>query len=113
MRHTQNSTEDLVASVRQIASNSADQVIITKKLQTHANQILSSNQKTSEQLQKQTIQTKRLVDYAKGLLKAVQVFNLPGVAQAEIVKPEQNKANVESSEKHSDIVMSADQQKAS
>ena len=86
MRHTQNSTQDLVSSVRQIASSSADQVIITKKLQNHANQILDSNKETSEQLQKQTVQTKRLVEYAKGLLKAVQVFKLPGIA-AEIVKP--------------------------
>lgn len=88
MRQTQNSTEDLVASVRQIASSSADQVIITKKLQHHAGQILESNKKTSEQLQKQTIQTKRLVDYAKGLLKAVQVFKLPGIEDVtKIIKP--------------------------
>ena len=114
MRHTQNSTQDLVSSVRQIASSSADQVIITKKLQTHANQILDSNKETSEQLQKQTIQTKRLVEYAKGLLKAVQVFKLPGVAQAEIVKPAiQSKKTV--NESLPEIVMSTStsQQKAS
>ena len=113
MRHTQNSTEDLVASVRQIASNSADQVIITKKLQNHATQILDSNKKTSEQLQKQTIQTKRLVDYAKGLLKAVQVFKLPGVAKAEVVKAETIKKDVVSKEALPEIVMSTEQQKAS
>lgn len=116
MRHTQDSTEDLVESVRQIASNSADQVIITKKLQSHADQILNSNKKTSEQLQLQTVQTKRLVEYAKGLLKAVQVFKLPGVAQAKIVKPEKakaSKASVDSDEQLPEIVMSTNHQKAS
>ncbi len=112
MRQTQNSTEDLVASVKQIASSSADQLIITKTLQTHANQILDSNKETSEQLQKQTIQTKRLVEYAKGLLKAVQVFKLPGVAQAEIVKAEIKPKPV--SESLPEIVMSTTtQQKVS
>ncbi len=112
MRHTQNSTEDLVASVRQIASSSADQVIITKKLQNNANQILDSNKQTSEQLEKQTVQTKRLVEYAKGLLKAVQVFKLPGVATPEVIKHSKNeKAN--SAAKISEIVLSTDQKKAS
>lgn len=86
MRRTQNSTEDLVASVHQIANSSADQVRITKILQENTSQILVSNQKTSEQLQEQTTQTKRLVEYARGLLKAVQVFKLPGTTPAEIVK---------------------------
>lgn len=114
MRLTQDSTEDLVASVRQIATNSADQVIITKKLQNHANQILSSNKKTSEQLQKQTIQTKRLVDYAKGLLKAVQVFKLPGVVKAEVINNEAiNSNDAPKEEQAPEIVMSANQQKAS
>lgn len=86
MRRTQNSTEDLVASVHQIANSSADQVRITKILQENTSQILVSNQKTSEQLQEQTTQTKRLVEYARGLLKAVQVFKLPGTAPTEVVK---------------------------
>jgi methyl-accepting chemotaxis protein len=112
MRQTQNSTEDLVASVKQIASSSVDQLIITKKLQTHADQILDSNKETSAQLQKQTIQTKRLVEYAKGLLKAVQVFKLPGVAQAEIVKPAiKQKAVTESLPEI--VISTATQQKAS
>lgn len=115
MRHTQNSTEDLVASVRQIASSSADQVIITQKLQNHANQILSSNKKTSEQLQKQTVQTKRLVDYAKGLLKAVQVFKLTGVAETQVVKPNSNdaKSAIVKNDTLPEIIMSTTQKKAS
>ncbi|MCW8900542.1 MAG: methyl-accepting chemotaxis protein [Gammaproteobacteria bacterium] len=113
MRLTQDSTEGLVASVKQIATSSADQVIITKKLQSNASQILSSNQKTSEQLQKQTIQTKRLVEYAKGLLKAVQVFKLPGVAPAEVIKAEAVKSEIVVNEKLPEIIMSTTQQKAS
>ena len=113
MRLTQDSTEDLVASVRQIATKSADQVIITKKLQSHAGQILTSNKKTSEQLQLQTIQTKRLVDYARGLLKAVQVFKLPGVAQPEVIKSAPVKKEVVAKEALPEIVMSTTQQKAS
>ena len=110
MRHTQNSTEDLVASVRQIASSTANQVVITKKLQIEASQILESNKKTSTQLQEQTIQTKRLVDYAKGLLKAVQVFKLTGVttAPAQVIQPAKKEA-----EKTVNLVQSTEQKKAS
>jgi len=113
MRQTQNSTEDLVASVKQIASSSADQLIITKTLQTHANQILDSNKETSAQLQKQTIQTKRLVEYAKGLLKAVQVFKLPGVAQAQIVKPAIKQPKTVTESLPEIVISTATQQKAS
>lgn len=108
MRHTQNSTEDLVASVRQIAISSAKQVLITKKLQNDTVQILESNKQTSTQLKEQTIQTKRLVDYAKGLLKAVQVFKLPGVAPAEVVKPVNKTV-----ETHTEFVAPSEQKKAS
>ncbi len=109
MRHTQNSTQGLVESVLQIASSSSDQVIITKKLQVNADRILESNKKTSEQLNKQTIQTKRLVDYAKGLLKAVQVFKLPGaVENKETAKAE---APAKSNATIPEIVMSTEQHK--
>lgn len=115
MRHTQNSTKDLVASVRQIASSSSDQLVITKKLQVNANDILVSNQKTSEQLQKQTIQTKRLVDYAKGLLKAVQVFKLPGLIEKEVNKQRSISPDNKIKPKNvlPEIVMSGKQKKAS
>ena len=115
MRHTQNSTKDLVESVLQIASSSSDQVIITKKLQVNANRVLDSNQKTSEQLQKQTIQTKRLVEYAKGLLKAVQVFKLPGVAVKKPAKEIEinKKTTEETSPALPEIVMSTQHKKAS
>lgn len=111
MRLTQNSTEDLVASVRQIATSSADQVSITQKLKSNVSHILNSNEKTSEQLEKQTIQTKKLADYAKGLLNAVQVFKLPGLAEATSVKDHND--NVVVNKNLSEIVVSNDHKKAS
>ena len=113
MRHTQNSTKDLVASVRQIATSSSDQVVITKNLKVNANNILESNKKTSEQLQKQTIQTKRLVDYARGLLKAVQVFKLAGVVEKDKEHQSQPETKIKPSNMIPEIVMSAEQKKAS
>jgi len=78
MERTKDSTEELVASVRQIAKSSTDQARISNELQGRANQIKESTQKTSEQLLEQNVQTARLVEFAKSLLKAVQVFKLPG-----------------------------------
>ena len=112
MRHTQNSTQGLVESVLQIASSSSDQVVITKKLQVNADRILDSNKKTSEQLKKQTVQTKRLVDYAKGLLKAVQVFKLPGAAVKKEEAPQAAKvAEAKVDLTLPEIVMSTEQHK--
>ena len=62
-----------------IAKSSIDQARISNELQGRANQIKESTKKTSDQLQEQNIQTIRLVEFAKGLLKAVQVFKLPGI----------------------------------
>jgi len=79
MERTKDSTEELVDSVKQIAKSSIDQARISNELQGRANQIKESTKKTSDQLQEQNIQTIRLVEFAKGLLKAVQVFKLPGI----------------------------------
>lgn len=79
MERTKDSTEQLVDSVKQIAKSSIDQARISNELQGRANQIKQSTKKTSEQLQEQNIQTTRLVEFARGLLKAVQVFKLPGI----------------------------------
>lgn len=78
MERTKDSTEELVDSVRQIAKSSVDQARISNELQGRANQIKDSTKKTSEQLLEQNVQTTRLVEFAKSLLKAVQVFKLPG-----------------------------------
>jgi len=114
MRHTQNSTQGLVESVLQIASSSSDQVNITKKLQVNADRILDSNQKTSEQLKKQTVQTKRLVEYAKGLLKAVQVFKLTEtIVKKETIAEVENNIETKPSNVIPEIVMSTSHKKAS
>ncbi|NNF96757.1 MAG: methyl-accepting chemotaxis protein [Halobacteria archaeon] len=77
MERTKDSTEELVESVKEIARSSVDQARITNVLKGRAEQIKESTQKTSKQLQEQNVQTARLVEFAKGLLKAVQVFRLP------------------------------------
>ena len=53
------------------------------------------------------------MDYAKGLLKAVQVFKLPGVTQAEVVPAETAKTEAAAKEQIPEIVMSTKQKVAS
>jgi methyl-accepting chemotaxis protein len=77
MRKTRDSTENLVSSVREIASSSAEQVQMSNELQLRAQHIHESTRKTGEQLQQQSVITLRLVEYARSLVKAVQVFQLP------------------------------------
>lgn len=77
MRETRDTTSNLVDSVRQIASRSQDQARMSNKLQHHAQQMQDSSSKTRQQMQEQSQMTVKLVQYAKGLLKAVQVFELP------------------------------------
>ena len=77
MERTKDTTEELVESVKEIARSSVDQARITNVLKGRAEQIKESTQNTSKQLQEQSVQTARLVEFAKGLLKAVQVFKLP------------------------------------
>ena len=63
MRETQQSTSELVASVRQIAAGSQ----VRRKsvmLRDRTGQIEESTLKTSQQLEAQDIQTTRLLDYA-------------------------------------------------
>jgi methyl-accepting chemotaxis protein len=84
MKKTQESTATLVESVRQIAATSRDQVRLGHELQSRAVQIQQSTQKTSEQLHEQTNQTNRLVECARGLLNAVNVFSLPDMSQARV-----------------------------
>jgi methyl-accepting chemotaxis protein len=77
MLRTKNSTAHLVDSVRQIAKETASQILLSTELQGRAHSIQASTRKTREQMQEQTQHTKRLVQYSKGLLTAVQVFTLP------------------------------------
>lgn len=92
MRKTRDSTENLVSSVREIAKTSAQQAQLSNELQSRAEHIHDSAQKTGEQLHQQAIITTRLVDYARSLVKAVQVFRLPGPVQKKL--PETKKTEI-------------------
>jgi len=76
MRRTRDATAGLVEQVRQIASTSQDQAKITNELVQSAEGIRRSTQKTSEQLEVQTLHTNNLLEYAKSLLATVRVFKL-------------------------------------
>jgi hypothetical protein len=78
MRQTQQSTSELVASVRQIATESQAQAKMSNVLRDRANVIVESTLKTGEQLTAQGIQTSRLLDHASRLVHTVRVFKLPG-----------------------------------
>jgi len=77
MQTTQETTAELVQSVQQIAASSRRQAEITAELRARASQIQASTEETSQQLQEQTVQTNKLVDYARNLLTSVKVFKLP------------------------------------
>ncbi len=77
MKLTQETTTELGTAVQQIASRSQEQAHVSSELLNRAQQIQESTHQTRQQLQEQTVQTTNLVEYAKGLLKAVRVFRLP------------------------------------
>jgi methyl-accepting chemotaxis protein len=77
MQQTRDSTSRLVESVKLIAKDAEDQERLGIELQMHASSIQECTRKTHTQMQEQTQYSKRLVQFAKGLLTAVQVFTLP------------------------------------
>ncbi len=77
MQRTQETTAELVVTVRQIASRSQDQARVSSELVNRAEQIQASTQETSRQLLEQTVQTTNLVEYARNLLNSVRLFRLP------------------------------------
>ncbi len=82
MLQTQESTTRLVDSVKQIAKDAEDQMRLSVELQGHAQSIQESTRKTRSQMEEQTQYSKRLVQFAKGLVAAVQVFKLPQLPKA-------------------------------
>jgi methyl-accepting chemotaxis protein len=82
MKRTMDSTENLVHAVRQIAERSQKQAQVSNDLQGRYERIRESSQQTTVRLTEQTKQTRQLVQYAKRLLQAVQVFKLPGARSA-------------------------------
>lgn len=77
MQLTQQTTAELVASVKQIATTSETQALAGQDLLTRSDHIRQSSQKATAQLHEQASQTTNLMEYAKQLLAAVRVFKLP------------------------------------
>jgi methyl-accepting chemotaxis protein len=77
MKETQNTTANLVQVVEQIAMASRQQAQISNDLRERAETIQSSTQETGKQLEEQTEQTERLVEFSKQLIESVRVFKLP------------------------------------
>lgn len=74
MRRTQAETASLVADVRQIAAVSEEQARASSGLQARADVIREASAETARQLRAQSIETRRLVEYARSLVEEVQVF---------------------------------------
>ena len=77
MRDTEQSTNQLVRMVGEIATGSKAQADSSEALRVRANRIEKSTELTSAELQEQTSQTSRLLEYASNLVEAVKVFKLP------------------------------------
>ncbi len=77
MRRTQAETGSLVADVRQIAATSEEQARASSGLQARADVIREASAETARQLRAQSIETRRLVEYARSLVEEVQVFRTP------------------------------------
>lgn len=77
MKETQDTTANLVQVVEQIAMASRQQATISNELRERAQSIQQSTQETAKQLEEQTVQTDRLVDYSKQLIESIRVFKLP------------------------------------
>jgi len=77
MQLTQQTTAELVASVRQIATNSTEQAKAGQELLERAETLKQSSQRASNLLHEQSDNTNSLVEYAKQLLATVRVFKLP------------------------------------
>jgi twitching motility protein PilJ len=77
MRETQQTTAELVDSVRRIAEGSQNQAEVNNALRNRAAQIVESTFRTNRQLEEQGVQTSKLRDYASRLVQTVRVFKLP------------------------------------
>ncbi len=77
MKNTQDTTSNLVQVVAQIAMASKQQAQISNDLRERAGTIQMSTQETARQLEEQTGQTERLVEFSKQLIESVLVFKLP------------------------------------
>ena len=74
MQRTQNGTGSLVEHVRRIAATSEEQARKSSALQARADIIVEASAETARQLRAQSIETRRLVGYARSLVEEVRVF---------------------------------------
>src|SRR5690606_2943096 len=74
MRRTQAETGSLVADVREIAATADEQARTSSALQARADVIREASAETARQLRAQSIETRRLVEYARSLVEEVRVF---------------------------------------
>ncbi len=79
MRRSQECTESLASSVREIARTSVEQAKVGAGLQERARIIQEASAETARQLTSQAIETRRLAEYAKVLSDEVSVFKLPAI----------------------------------
>jgi len=102
MQGTRDSTSRLVAMVQKIASGSRMQADATRALQERARVIQASTEDTSRQLREQSARTVDLVEHARELLEAVNVFQLPASYEAELTAARLASAEAAASGKRSD-----------
>lgn len=74
MERTNELTQQLIESVRQIAAGSAEHMTLSSELQGRTQTLQVCASKTREQILEQAQHSKRLIHYSKGLMSAVQVF---------------------------------------
>jgi methyl-accepting chemotaxis protein len=82
MQQTREITSTLVAAVREIASNTERQAMISSQLRERAQIINRSTEDTTRELDEQLVQTSSLADFCKQLISSVKIFKLPAPAQA-------------------------------
>jgi len=63
--------------VREIAATSEEQARVSSALQARADVIREASAETTRQLRAQSIETRRLVEYARSLVEEVSVFRTP------------------------------------
>lgn len=77
MTRTQQTTEELVRSVQEIAAETEQQSRIGEQLRESASHMMERTQATAQQVDDQLSQTRNLVDYARQLVSSVREFKLP------------------------------------
>ena len=77
MEATQKTTAELARAVEQISKRSLMQVQVSTNLSDLAAQVQASTQETSVELEQQSGQTIKLVEFSRQLVDSVSVFKLP------------------------------------